>query len=190
MTLLSLGLVVFFTAHLYAAFRTRVEGRDIKTRLGKGPYMGLYSLVAAIGLALIIYGYGRAPDGELLYVGPAWARPLGLVAMALALTLLVAAYLPRGHIRAGARHPMVVGTTLWAASHLAVGADLKALLLFGSFGLFGVVDFLAASARARPEAAAEAPRLRNDLIAIAGGLAVYALFLGWAHQALFGVTPW
>jgi uncharacterized membrane protein len=29
----------------------------------------------------------------------------------------------------------------------------------------------------------------NDLIAIVLGLAVYALFIGWAHRWLIGVSP-
>jgi hypothetical protein len=28
-----------------------------------------------------------------------------------------------------------------------------------------------------------------DVIAIVAGLAIYALFLGWAHVRLFGVVP-
>jgi len=33
------------------------------------------------------------------------------------------------------------------------------------------------------------PGPRNDLIAVGGGLAVYAVTLLWAHRWLFGVSP-
>jgi uncharacterized membrane protein len=33
------------------------------------------------------------------------------------------------------------------------------------------------------------PRPANDAIALVGGLAVYVLFLFWAHRWLMGVSP-
>jgi hypothetical protein len=42
----------------------------------------------------------------------------------------------------------------------------------------------------RTQAIRTAPPGRfNDLIAVVLGLALYALFIGWAHFRLFGVSP-
>ena len=42
MTLFLTGLVIFFGLHFYSAVRSRAPEKDLKTRLGYGPYMGLY----------------------------------------------------------------------------------------------------------------------------------------------------
>ena len=60
MTYLILGLVIFFAAHLFSAFRSREPGKDLKQNMGNGPFMGLFSLVSIIGFALICYGYGAS----------------------------------------------------------------------------------------------------------------------------------
>ena len=57
-----LGLVIFFGAHLFTTFRSREPGKDIKAKLGYGPYMGLYSLVSLVGFVLICWGFGATRD--------------------------------------------------------------------------------------------------------------------------------
>ena len=41
---------------------------------------------------------------------------------------------PAGHIKHAIRHPMLIGTILWAAGHLLANGDLASLFLFGAFG--------------------------------------------------------
>lgn len=191
MAFLIAGLIIFFVTHLFSAFRTRVEGKDIKTRMGEDAYMGIYSLISAIGLGLIIYGYWSTPAGAPVYIGPIWARDVNFYVMAIAFVLLASAYVPDTHIKTWIKHPMVASFTLWAFAHLAIGADLKALLVFGAFAVYGVVDFIAASTRSGPAVATgAAPSVRNDGLAILIGLGVFALFGTWLHQLLFGVSPW
>ena len=58
MTLLILGLSIFIGVHLVPTqMNARAGG---VTRFGEGGYKGLFSLVAFLGLALIIYGFGQA----------------------------------------------------------------------------------------------------------------------------------
>jgi uncharacterized membrane protein len=62
MILLILGLIVFIGVHLVP---TQVSTRgDLSARFGEGAYKGLLSLVAFVGLALIIYGFGEARYGR------------------------------------------------------------------------------------------------------------------------------
>ena len=35
------GLVLFFGAHLFSAFRSRAPGKDLRQRIGYGPYLSL-----------------------------------------------------------------------------------------------------------------------------------------------------
>lgn len=182
------GLVLFFAAHFYSAFRSRLPGKDIKQRLGEGAYMGLYSLVSAVGLGLIVYGYWSTPAMELLYAPPAWTRTVAKVAMLVALVLVVSAYIPANHVGQRLRHPMILATGVWAGSHLILPTDAKELLLFGSFLLYAVIDGV--SAYGRPQSERKTASLRNDGVVIIFGAAIYAGLVLWLHKALFGVSVW
>ena len=57
---------------------------------------------------------------------------------------------------------------------------------------WAVADRISAKRRPAAEAhevPAAAPGAMNDLIAVVGGLAVYAGIVFWAHRWLFGVSP-
>ena len=188
MIYLLLGLVIFFAAHVYSAFRSRAPDRDIKVRMGEGPYMGAYSLVSLIGLGLAVYGYGQAPVTDWLFVPPDWARPAAGLVMLPALIFMVAAYLPPGRIKSYARHPMLLSVIIWSSTHILVGVTWKEALLFGAFGLYAVIDWFAVCRRAAPPAPVSLP-VRNDLLVIAVGSVAYFALVFWAHEALFGVSP-
>jgi uncharacterized membrane protein len=76
----------------------------------------------------------------------------------------------------------------WAFGHLLANGLLADVLLFGGFLAWAVVDRI--SLKRRTQTIKTAPPGRfNDLIAVVVGLALYALFIGWAHLRLFGVSP-
>ena len=187
MAILITGLLVFFVPHFYSAFRSRAPGNDIKTRLGEGPYMGLYSIVSAVGFGLIIYGYIQAPPTGNLYIGPEWARPTAITLMLIAFILLIAAYVPNTYLKKLVKHPMLCAVILWSGAHLLIGANQQKALLFGSFLVFSLIDFVAVSMRG--EEASGPASVTNDLIAISIGGGVYAGILVWAHEAIIGVAP-
>jgi uncharacterized membrane protein len=61
------------------------------------------------------------------------------------------------------------------------------VLLFGGFLLWASLDRVAVKYRTDSPALPADGCLRNDLIAIVGGLALYGLFVVWAHGMLIGV---
>ena len=190
MTVLCAGLALFFTAHFYSAFRTRQAGRDIKQRLGEGPYMGVYSLVSALGLGLIIWGYQKAGFSNSIYTGPDWAWDINAVLMLLAFVLLTATYLPLGYLKSRLQHPMLIGVALWAIAHLITGASLKQLLLFGSFLAFSVIDIIAVSMRQATASTRPAEvSWKFDLIAIISGSLAFAITGFWLHAWSSGISP-
>ena len=188
MTLFLLGLAIFFGAHLFSAIRSREPDKDIKTRLGYGPYMGLYSLVSLVGLVLLIYGYGATRGAGVLYVPPTWMAHLNLVLMIPALILLVASQIPTGRLKQMTKHPMLLSVKLWAVGHLLANGELNSVILFGSFLAFAVFDRIMVKRRGDigpgPDAATNSTM---DVIAVIGGFAVWAVFLFWLHPILFGV---
>jgi uncharacterized membrane protein len=187
---LILGLVIFFGTHLFSAYRSREPGKDLRLKMGQGPYMGLYSLLSLAGFALIIWGYGAARPAPILYTPPAFLAHINLLLMAFAMIFLAAAYLPTGHIKKAVKHPMLLAVKIWAFGHLLANGELNSLLLFGSFLLWAVLDFR--SARQRDRAAGTvypAGSAGRTVLVVVLGVAVWALFAFWLHAVLFGVRP-
>ncbi len=163
------GLVIFFGIHLLPL------ARDVRARLigrfGEAAYKIVFSLLSALGLYLVVTGRGQVPFTPL-YAPPGWGAPLAKGLMLPALVLLVAAYLPC-NIRRVVHHPMLLGILLWSVGHLAANGDLGSVLLFGSFGLYAIVDGLASMRRESPTQV-RLPFWRDGL-AVVGGLLVYGL---------------
>lgn len=180
------GLAVFLGTHV---FTTRREARAaLIARLGEGPYKLLYSLVAALGLVLIGYGYGdyRAHEWVAIWEPPAWTRHVAVLLMWPAVIAILAAYLP-GRIKATLKHPMLVGVKLWAFAHLIANGDLGSIILFGSILAWAVFDRIAVKRRGDPLPVARAGAWKNDLLAVVAGTILY-LALGLVfHPVVIGV---
>ena len=196
MAYLILGLVLFLGVHSVSIVSPQGRDRMVK-QLGEMPFKGLYSLVAAVGLGLIIWGYGLSRENPvMLYAMPAGFRHLAALLILPVFVLLFAAYLP-GRIQRVAKHPMLLAVKLWALAHLlaqsVTGGTLADVLLFGGFLVWAVADRISVKRRAQAGGARAVPALPasplNDIIAVIGGVAVYLLVVFWLHAAWFGVRP-
>ncbi|MGE6699017.1 NnrU family protein [Hyphomonas sp. NPDC076900] len=188
MTYLILGIIIFFGAHLFSAFRSRAPGKDLKAKLGYGPYMGLYSLVSAVGLGLMIWGFGAARPAPILYTPPTGLAHLNLALMLPAMILLAAAYLPTGRIKKAVKHPMLAAVKIWALGHLLANGEINSVLLFGSFLAYGVIDRIAVKKRGDIGPGPDAPvSAIGDVGAVVIGAGAYVAILLWLHPILFGM---
>jgi uncharacterized membrane protein len=189
---LILGLVLFLGVHSVSIVAP--EGRDrMAQRLGTAGWQGLYSLIAAAGLVLIIWGYGQARlEPVVLYTPPTAFRHVAALLMLPVFVLLLAPYLP-GRIKAVTKHPMLLAVKLWALAHLLANGTLADVLLFGGFLAWAVIDRISVRRRAQAGLLRAAPALTaswlNDVIALVAGLALYVAFVVWAHAWLIGVRP-
>lgn len=184
-----LGLVIFFGAHLFTTFRSREPGKDVKAKLGYGPYMGLYSLVSIAGFVLICWGFGATRDAGSLYMAPSWGRHVNLALMLPSLILLVASQLPTGAIKKAVKHPMLVAVKLWAFGHLLANGELNSVILFGSFLAYAVIDRIAVKKRGDNGPARDAAAsVMSDVGAVVIGGGLYVAILIWLHPILFGVA--
>ncbi|MEO1248441.1 MAG: NnrU family protein [Pseudomonadota bacterium] len=183
-------------------------------RMGKGPYMALYSLISLGSFAWLWLAFRAVQAPALLWhfgaVG-AWL-PLGLVPVAL--VMLADGILWRGEPRAHGlrritRRPMPWAVALWSLAHLIANGMAHEMIFFGTMlalGLFGAVTV------DRREAAKghEAYRAQTSNIPFAAildgrqslrpviremgwkpfalGLALAVILIG-AHPFLFGVYP-
>ena len=187
LAILVIGLAVFFTPHVFTAFReTR---RDVVARIGERAYKGLYSLISLIGLVLIGYGYARyrATGWIDVWYPPAWTRHVTVALVWPAIICFYAAYSP-GRIKTALKHPMLVGIKLWALAHLISNGDLGSIVLFGSFLGYAVFDRISLKRRTDPGGPPiPVGGIKNDIIAVIGGTIIYVL-LGWLfHPYVIGV---
>ena len=188
MSALILGLVLFLGIHTLTTMRTARAA--VIGRLGEGPYKGLYSLISAVGLVLIVWGFSRYRSAGYIQVwNPPFAifHPIALVLLWFAFVALASAYAPPSKIKATLRHPMLVAVKTWALSHLLVNGDLGSMLLFGALLAWAVYDRIAAKRRGDEGPPPVAGFGLNDAIVVAIGTVAYVAIL-WLHESLIGVA--
>ncbi len=177
------GLVLFFATHM-VPWLPPLRAAMIRS-LGERGYQAVFALLSLLGFVLMVIGFGRAPFVPV-YTPPPWGAHWALALMLPASILLVAAYAP-GNARRFTRHPMLWGVTLWALAHLLANGDRAALLLFGGFGVYALLDMLSANLRGAQKSTAPVPWSRDAFTAIIGVMVYVGLLR--VHPLLFGVSP-
>jgi len=186
MAILILGLILFLGIHLVPAIPSLRN--SLYDKFGEKTYKGVFSLISAIGLVLIIIGYARAPSEPRLFapfIGAIHAAPLVMI---VSFVLLASANM-KTHIRRTLKHPMLIGIGLWALVHLLANEHAKASILFGAFLAYAVIDFI--SATQRHAVKVFIPMKKYDVIALGSGI-MLALLVMTFHRLIFGVkvVPW
>ncbi|GHE56798.1 hypothetical protein GCM10019059_15180 [Camelimonas fluminis] len=179
------GLVLFFAAHAPAIARGL---RDrLRASWGVRGYRGAVSLLALVGLALVVWGFHDYRQAGYIQVWdpPVWTRHLAFLINLPVFILLIAAYAP-GHIKARLGHPMLAAVKFWALAHLLANGDLGGMLLFGSFLGWAVLARIATKRRGERAVVAN-PSWVADAVAVVGGVALWALMLTRLHTLLIGV---
>ena len=190
MTVLILGLLLFLGLHSVRIVADGWRSAQL-ARLGEQRWKGAYSLVAFVGLGLIIWGYGLArQQPQVLWTPPMGMRHASGLLMLFSLILLAAANVPRNRIKTLVHHPMLLGTQLWAVAHLLANGNVADVLLFGGFLVWALFDLYAAVQRDRAAGVAyEGGTAQGTVIAIVAGCALWLLLAFWLHGVLFGVRP-
>ena len=88
MVWLVLGVIIFMTPHILASFRSRAPG-NIRDKVGYPVYMIAFSIVSAIGLVLMTFGYDQArldpAYSTPVWITPEWTRHIILAVMPFAM---------------------------------------------------------------------------------------------------------
>ncbi len=180
MAFLIFGLILFIAIHLLPTFSR--QRKLLIGRLGHIPYLAIFSIISTIAFLLIIYGYSQA-DSTILWHPLSISRFLSLALMPLVFILVIATYL-KTYIRKKLRHPMLIGTAIWAIVHLTANGSASSAILFGSFLAYAIADMI--MAKPRPNLIPSgSPSIIHDIIAVAIGLIIYAAML-YGHGMLFG----
>ena len=186
MAALILGLVLVIGIHSLKIVAPAWRA-GLVARLGEGPYRGAYSVVSALGLLLIVWGFTLAWENPVvLYTPPNWGRHLAMAMMLLALILVFASLFPAGWIKRIVVHLLLVATMLWALSHLFANGDLAGVVIFAAFLIWAVVDRVF-----QPSTTSSTKNAFGmwDIAAIVAGIALYSALLAGLHFWLFGVSP-
>lgn len=179
------GLVLFVAIHLVSA-RRPLRAAAIE-RLGKGPYHAVHGVLAAVGVLMIAYGYGdwRAAGPVQLYVPPVGLKHLALLLMLLACIAAVAQFTP-SHIKARLKFPFLVAVKTWALAHLLANGDAATVTLALVMLAWAVV--MRIMAKRRGDALPSAPAgWGGDIVAVIGGVVLYAALAFWFHPYIVGV---
>jgi uncharacterized membrane protein len=184
MIVLIFGLILFFGIHVIPM--TALKSR-LQQRLGDNGYKGLFSIVALVGLVLIIWGFastrGTPAQADMLYDPPAWARHVTMTLVLLAF-IAFGIYLHKGRLKIWLRHPMSIAIGLWCIGHLISNGDVPGVLVFASFLTYAIVDIIVAEARGTR--ANFVPKPKHDIIAPLAGIVMYVAML-FLHPYVIGV---
>lgn len=186
MTMLMVGIIIFFGVHLIPILTLKER---LINKWGKLPYIGLFSVMAGIGLALLIYGKGYAPFVEIWQpmIGSHWVP---VILMLPASILISWAHVP-SNMKDKLQHPMLMGVTLFSVAHLFANGDLASILLFGSFLIYSVLTMFRLSKKlnsidAKPKSTNFKMNRWDSMAMVAGSLVYVLVFL--YHIKITGVA--
>ncbi|MFK7892699.1 MAG: NnrU family protein [Granulosicoccus sp.] len=191
MLLLIVGLALFLGIHSFRMLASSKRSEILDSR-GEGVYKGVYSLVSLAGLVLLIVGYGQARlSPVLIWQPPAFMSHLAALLVLAAFILLAAAYVPGNHIKARVGHPMVLAVKIWAFAHLLSNGTVADVILFGSFLVWAIVNYVLSKKRDRLAGVSYQPvsGISRDAIVVVVGVLAWLVIAMWLHVRLIGVSP-
>ncbi|MFL6730935.1 MAG: NnrU family protein, partial [Sphingomicrobium sp.] len=145
---LLLSAILFVGLHFLLSHPLR---RPLVRALGEGPFRGIYSLLALVTFAAMIYFYRKCGREPPLWDAAQTGWIAGTLLMWLAAILFVGSFIgnpalvaargpragPRG-VLAITRHPMMWSFAIWAAVHLSLLAMPKAIVFDGAIILLAL----------------------------------------------------
>ena len=185
MTKLMLGVLLWSFTHFIPAGFTGLRNNLVR-KIGENPYKGLFTLLMALAIYLIVTGW-KAAVPESLYLPPAWGRHATSLLVLIGLILFIAPY-PATNIKRVLRHPQLTGVVCWGAGHLLANGEIRSVILFGGLATWAVVEIFLLYRRDGAWVRPDPAPIKNDVILAVAGLIVYAA-LAMSHQWLFGVNP-
>lgn len=190
MAILVVGLILFIGIHSIRMVAAPWRAAQIE-RFGPLIWRAIFSVLSIAGIVVTVYGYGLARrDPVLVWAPPFWMAHVTALLTAIAFILVVAAYVRGNHFKRALGHPFLCGIALWAFAHLLANGTLNAIVLFGVFLVWALVEIRSERRRDReagviyPEGVAS-----RDTLVVVIGLVAWAVFAFWLHGIVIGVRP-
>lgn len=174
----------------------------IVARFGEGPFLVVFSMIAAATLAWMIVAYGAAPY-VALWTAPTWVNLVPLAVMPFAFVFLVVGYAtpnptavrqakvaasanPARGILTITRHPLMWGMALWAASHVPPNGDVATMIFLGAVFVLAVGGMALLDLKKRRQLGADWPRFA----AVTSALPFVAALQGRTKLDWAGIGWW
>jgi uncharacterized membrane protein len=168
-------------------------------RLGRGPFLGVYSVFALATFVWMNMTYSRAPVTEL-WPHTLAAKQVAWVVMLLASLLLVCGATTPNPTSVGGervaesrgifkvtRHPILWAVALWALTHMGTTGDAASQIFFGGLALLSLGGMVHIDAKTRREDPPRFARLAAETSAIpfaallSGRARVTLTEIGWGR---------
>lgn len=190
MTLLLLGIIVFFSVHSVRIVAEEWRTRQITAR-GERVWKAVYSVASIVGVVMVGAGYARTRRAPIeIWNPPDWTHPITSVLVLVSFVLILAGYVRGTRIKAKIGHPFTAGVKTWAFAHLLSNGTLGDIVLFGSFLVWGVFVYVEARRRDRVAGTTYAVGpVSRDFTTVVLGVIVWYVFGHWLHGPLIGVQP-
>lgn len=183
MTLLILGVVLWWAAHFFKRLLP-----DVRGKIGD-PGKGVVAVLILASVVLMVLGY-RSAEGTV-YWGPS-PMMVGINNL-----LMIAAFYiyavggPKGDrvwLGTKLRHPQLTGFSIWAVAHLLVNGDTPSFILFGGLLLWAVAEVFLINAQDGTWTPPNRAPKKKEVTYVIITLVVVFVVMG-IHYAL-GVQPW
>ena len=171
-------------------------------KLGRGPFLGVYSVLALAAFVWMNMTYVRAPVIELWPRSEVTKEIAWVVMIFASLLLVCGATTPNPSSVGGeriseargifkvTRHPILWAIALWALTHMGTTGDAASQIFFGGIALLSLGGMAHIDAKKRAEDPARFARIAANssaipLVAVLEGRAhVTLLEIGWARLAV------
>jgi uncharacterized membrane protein len=185
MQMLVAGLLIWCGVHLLPAFAPGTR-RQLVGGLGENGYKALFGVCMIAAVLLMVFGWKRTEE-VVLYTAPEWGGIVTLVTMLGTSVTFFAPYMANNLSRL-LRHPQLTGVILFGAGHLAAVGNWRALVLFGGFTLWAVLEIVLINRREGPWTRPAPATRKDDFKLLLTGLGFFMIFM-FTHEGLFGVSP-
>jgi uncharacterized membrane protein len=185
MTRLAIGVLLWSVVHFMPAILTDLK-KHMVSRFGENPYKGIFALIMAVAIYLIISGWKSAVP-EVVYTVPDWGVYAAFLLVLLGFILFFAPY-PPNNIKRMMRHPQLIGTACWGVGHLFAIGDARSIVLFGGLAAWALIEMLLLNRRDGEWVKPASVPGKNDLTMVLFSVLVFMVVL-YTHHLIFGGSP-
>ncbi len=185
MTRLVLGILLWSIVHFIPTIAVDLK-KNMVSRFGEYPYKGVFSLIMAVAIYLIISGWKSALP-EMVYLPPDWGVIAAYVLVLVGFILFLAPYPPNNFKRI-MRHPQLIGVACWGVGHLFANGDVRSIVLFGGLTIWALLEMFLLNRRDGDWVKPVRVSANKDLTMVLFSVLVYGTFL-YTHHLLFGGSP-
>ncbi|MBV1874906.1 MAG: NnrU family protein [Gammaproteobacteria bacterium] len=183
MILLIAGLILWSGVHFVPTLAIPFREQLI-SKLSDTAYKIIFAVLIVSSIVIMVFGW-RSINPVNLYVLPEWSRAITSFLVLITFMLFSAAHATT-NIKRVIRHPQLTGIVLWSIGHIISNGDNRSLILFGSLGVWAVVEIVLISKREGAWLKPESAPIKAELLMLSKGLAMFAVFL-LAHPYISGI---